>query len=263
MMDFTLFQHIIDQSYRSLLYLLLYFQGEPFLHPAFFRMIEYASSKHIFTASSTNGHFLSEKNAERTVKSGLDKLIISVDGTTQEIYEKYRKGGRLDTVLSGIKNLIHARQKFKSKTPLIVIQFIVFKHNEHQINDFKMLAKSLGVDKHEIKTAQIYDYHLGSELIPDITKYARYSKTNNGYKIKSELPNYCRRMWHSSVITQSGQLVPCCFDKQAEHSFGDINQYASVSDAFHSDKAKAFRTKLFMDRKSIDICSNCTEGLKG
>jgi len=262
MMDFSLYQKIIDQSHSHLIYLLLYFQGEPFLHPAFFGMVEYASAKRIFTATSTNGHFLSEKNAERTVKSGLDKLIISLDGTTQETYEKYRKGGRIDIVINGIQNLTQARILYKSKTPIIVLQFIVFKHNQHQIDEFKKLAKSLGVDKYEIKTAQIYDYHAGSELIPDIAEYARYTKIDEGYKIKSNLPNYCSRMWHSSVITQNGALVPCCFDKQAEHSFGYVNQQFNVSKAFYSDDAKAFRTKLFSDRKSIDICRNCSEGLK-
>lgn len=262
MMDFSLFTKIIDQSYQHLIYLLLYFQGEPFLNPAFFQMVEYASAKKIFTATSTNGHYLSEKNAEKIVQAGLDKLIISVDGTTQDSYEKYRQGGKLETVLSGIQNLVNARKKLNSTTPIIVMQFIVFKHNQHQINDFKRLANSLHVDKFEIKTAQIYDFENGSDLIPDITEHSRYEKSGKKYLIKNNLPNYCKRMWHSSVITQSGQLVPCCFDKQAEHVFGELNQEQTLQSIFHGEQASKFRQKLFSNRESIEICKNCTEGLK-
>ena len=77
------FNQIINQVYKELCYLLLYFQGEPFLHPQFIDFIRYAKSKGIFVASSTNGHFLSEANAKDIVQSKLDFLIISLDGVTQ------------------------------------------------------------------------------------------------------------------------------------------------------------------------------------
>src|SRR5687767_13330937 len=76
------FRETIDQISKELMYLVFYFQGEPYLNPDFLEMVQYASSKKIYTATSTNAHYLNDRNAKRTVESGLDRLIISIDGTT-------------------------------------------------------------------------------------------------------------------------------------------------------------------------------------
>ena len=82
---------IIDQIAENVLYINYYFQGEPFINPHFLSFVKYAKSKGVFCATSTNAHFLNSEKAKETVASGLDKMIISIDGTTQETYEKYRK----------------------------------------------------------------------------------------------------------------------------------------------------------------------------
>jgi len=111
------FRETIDQLYKDLSYLVFYFQGEPYLNPDFLEMVQYASSKKIYTATSTNAHYLNDKNAKRTVESGLDRLIISIDGTTQETYEQYRVGGNLQKVLEGATNIVKWKKELKSKTP--------------------------------------------------------------------------------------------------------------------------------------------------
>src|SRR5271154_6992376 len=90
MLKEQLFQNTIDQLASSLAYLIFYFQGEPYLNLSFLDMVNYASAKRIYTATSTNAHYLTEEAARKTVESGLDRLIISIDGTTQETYESYR-----------------------------------------------------------------------------------------------------------------------------------------------------------------------------
>src|SRR6266702_1244054 len=105
MLEKDFFRDTIDQLHRELFYLVFYFQGEPYLNPAFLDMVQYASSKKIYTATSTNAHYLNDANAKRTVESGLDRLIISIDGTTQEVYQQYRVGGRLNKVIEGKKNI--------------------------------------------------------------------------------------------------------------------------------------------------------------
>ena len=89
----------MDEMAKDILYLIFYFQGEPYINPDFLDMVTYAKQKGIYTITSTNGHFLNEENARRTIESGLDRMIISVDGTTQDVYEQYRKSGKLDNVL--------------------------------------------------------------------------------------------------------------------------------------------------------------------
>src|SRR5215204_3630487 len=152
------FSNTIDQLYKDLTYLVFYFQGEPYLNPDFLDMVKYASSKKIYTATSTNAHYLNDDNAKRTIESGLDRLIISIDGTTQDVYQQYRVGGKLEKVLEGTRNVVKWKNEMKSKTPFIVFQFLIVKPNEHQIEDVKKLAKKIGVDDVRLKTAQVYDY---------------------------------------------------------------------------------------------------------
>ena len=129
MLQKSFFKETIDQLRKELLYLVFYFQGEPYLNPDFLEMVKYASSKKIYTATSTNAHYLNDENARRTIESGLDRLIISIDGTTQEVYQQYRIGGKLEKVLEGTRNVVKWKKELKSKTPFIIFQFLVVKPN--------------------------------------------------------------------------------------------------------------------------------------
>ncbi len=256
------FRDTIDEIYKDLIYLIFYFQGEPYINPAFLDMVSYAHKKGIYTITSTNGHFLNDKNAKNTVESGLDRLIISVDGTTQEVYENYRKSGNLETVLKGAKNIVKWKKKLKAKTPHLIFQFLVVKPNQHQISEIYKLAEEIGIDEVKLKTAQVYDYKHGNPLIPTIEKYARYKKQKDGtYGVKNKLLNHCWKLWHSCVITWDGKVVPCCFDKDATHQLGDLKDN-SFNEIWHNPAYYQFRRKILTGRDKIDICINCTEGTK-
>lgn len=256
------YKTIINQVYKRTYYLNFYFQGEPYINPDFLQMVSYANSKKMYTATSTNAHFLNDKNAKATIESGLSRLTISIDGTTQETYESYRKNGSLDKVLEGAKNVIKWKQELNSKTPYIIFQFLVVKPNEHQIEDAKQLANDLGVDEIRFKTAQIYNYKHGNELIPTIDKYSRYKKQADGtYRLKNKMLNECWRMWSSCVLTWDGKVVPCCFDKDATHQLGNIEEM-SLKNIWQSKPYNNFRKALLTNRQEIDICQNCTEGTK-
>ena len=254
-----LYRDLIDQTYKDLFYLILYFQGEPYIHPLFFKMVEYAHQKRIYTATSTNAHFLSDGLARKTVECGLDRIIVSIDGTDQETYEKYRVGGSLEKAIEGIVNLVKWKKELRSKTPYIILQFIVFSTNEHQVEEVKALAKKLGVDKLELKSAQVYGYEEGNPFIPQNEKYSRYRKTEgNKFTINNPLNNHCLRMWRGCVITWDGLVVPCCFDKDAEHRLGDLKKN-TFQEIWRGKAYDDYRRKLFTSRKDIDICRNCTE----
>lgn len=253
------FKKIIEQNYKQLVYLLLYFQGEPYLNPDFLNMVKIANRKKIYTATSTNGHYLAQ-HAEETVRSGLDRLIISLDGTSQETYSKYRVGGKLELVIEGTRKLIAAKKRLRSNTPYIIFQFIVMRHNEDQIQEIEHLARSLGVDDLQLKTVQVYDEE-GGDLIPENRKYARYDKNNGGFSLKNKLLNHCWKMWHSCVITWDGRVVPCCFDKDANHPMGNIEK-ETMKEIWQGKNYKRFRSKIMNSRGNIDMCTNCTEGTK-
>lgn len=262
MLEKDFFTKTIDEIHKDLLYLIFYFQGEPYLNPAFLEMVKYAAAKKIYTATSTNAHYLTDENSRKTIESGLDRLIISIDGTTQEVYQQYRIGGKLEKVLEGARNIVKWKKEMKSKTPYVFFQFLVVKPNEHQIEDIKKLAEEIGVDGVRFKTAQVYDFENGNPLIPTIDKYARYKKQADGkYTIKNSLDNNCWKLWHSCVISWDGLVVPCCFDKDADYKLGDLKKdnFATI---WQDDNYKQFRKKLLTGRKNIEICANCSEGTK-
>lgn len=262
MLDENFFQRTIDELHKDIFYLTFYFQGEPYLNPKFLDMVNYASQKNIYTSTSTNAHYLDDENAKATVQSGLDRLIISIDGTTQESYQSYRIGGDLQKVMDGTRNIIKWKRELKSKTPHVIFQFVVFRQNEHEVDEVKKLGKELGVDEVKIKSAQIYDYENGNERIPTKEEYSRYEAVNSKFEIRnSQSETSCWRMWHSCVITWDGKIVPCCFDKDAKHQLGNLNEKSFKEIWFNGSYTK-FRSALLKSRKEIDICQNCSEGTK-
>ncbi len=262
MLQKDFFRQTIDEIHKELLYLIFYFQGEPYLNPGFLEMVRYAADKKIYTATSTNAHYLNDENARKTVESGLDRLIISIDGTTQDTYKQYRVGGNIDKVIEGAKNIVKWKKQLNSKTPFVFFQFLVVKHNEHQVEEIKQLAKEIGVDEVRFKTAQVYDYENDpNNLIPSLDKFSRYRKNSAGvYEPKNKLANRCWKLWHSNVITWDGLVVPCCFDKDAMHRLGNLKN-ETFKTVWQNDNYKQFRAELMMGRKNIDICANCSEGV--
>ena len=255
-------EKMLEQLGKQLFYINYYFQGEPFLHPDFLGLIKVANKHNIYTATSTNAHFINEKKAEEIVESGLDRLIISIDGLTQDTYEQYRKLGKLEKVISGTKHLIAAKKKLNAKHPYLIFQFLVVQPNEHEIPEVFELGKKLGVDEVRLKTAQLYDYKNGNPLMPKNEKYARYKKQKDGtYVPKYKLLDQCWRMWSSTVLTWDGKVVPCCFDKDAQHVLGDI-EGETFKSIWRNPRYESFRKAIFTDRQNIDICKNCSEGTK-
>ena len=251
---------ILDDLGKSLQHINYYFQGEPFINPHFIDLVKEARGRNIYVVTSTNAHFISEETAEKIVDSGLNEIIISIDGTTQETYEKYRIEGELNKVLEGTKNLITAKKKSGSALPVVTFQFLVVRHNEHQVPEIKKMATEMGADRVNLKTVQVYDFENGNDLIPENQAYARYETGADGRLIlKNKFRNSCWRSWSSCVITWDGKVVPCCFDKDAKHQLGEISK-TEFKKIWRADIYQDFRKKLMQNRQAIDICKNCSEG---
>jgi radical SAM protein with 4Fe4S-binding SPASM domain len=262
MLGEKVFRKAIDELGKDMLYLTFYFQGEPYLNPDFLQMVRYAHDRKIFTSTSTNAHYLNDEQARATIASGLDRLIISIDGTTQETYAAYRVGGELEKVISGTKNILKWKKEMKSNSPHVVFQFLVVAPNEHQVDDVQKLAAELGVDEVRLKTAQVYNPEAGNPLIPKADKYSRYKQGADGrWKLKNKLENHCWKLWQSPVITWDGKVVPCCFDKDASHPMGDMGQ-SSFANIWQGEAYTNFRSAVLRSRKEIEICRNCSEGTK-
>ena len=260
-----LFNKILDVLTGKIFYLTFYFQGEPYLHPGFPNLVKAAKAKKVHITTSTNGHFLNQENANLTVHSGLDKLIISLDGTDPDTYSSYRVGGNFGKVTEGVREIVRQKNLSGASKPRVILQFLVLKTNEHQIQEVKNLGRQLGVDAVEIKSAQFYEFENGNPLMPSNTKYCRYvaSKTRSDkmiYRIRNRMPRHCFRMWSSCVITWDGWVVPCCYDKDAKYRMGNLYEQP-FDQIWKSEKYREFRHRILHARETVAICRNCAEGM--
>ncbi len=249
--------NIISAVKKQLIFLNLYFQGEPFLHEKMPQLISIAQKAGITVSTSTNAHFIDSSNVDAIILSGLHKIIISLDGYDQKSYEIYRKKGSFDTVISALGLLQTAKKRHKSKTPLIEVQCLLFKHTENYMQEIKQIGKQHGADIVVFKTAQFYSPE-NIAMLP-AKKHSRYihNKDANTLTYKRKLKNKCWRMWSSVVCAWNGDVVPCCFDKNHTYTYGNSNT-EDFNDILQSKKTRAFKTLVHSNRKRIPMCTNCS-----
>jgi MoaA/NifB/PqqE/SkfB family radical SAM enzyme len=258
-MSFELFQRVIDEIAPYSAMVILWNQGEPFLNPHFLRMVRYAADKRLFTLVSTNANRLPA--AEDIVRSGLHSLIVSLDGATQSTYNAYRVNGDLAAVMTNVRALVQARRSLGSATPLIKWQFLVLRHNEHEVDTIRRLASEVGVDSLQFKTAQIYSKEDVHTYLPLNPKYRRYRVVDGDFELKFGVANRCRRLWTQPVVNQDGRMAMCCFDKDNDIPVGDVTQ-TSLRALWHGAAFQRMRATVLRNRAAVPMCRNCGEGVR-
>jgi len=150
--------------------------GESLLHKRLPEMIACAKSHGAFVKLDANLNDMPPGTPERLVRSGLDLLSVSIDGLTQETYEKYRVGGNLEKVLANLRELLAKRAELGSATPRVRWQFLVFKHNEHEADRVAEFARAVGVDRADVTPASLPDEpgYLW-EWLPRAPRFQRYA----------------------------------------------------------------------------------------
>ena len=261
LMNIENYRKIVNQISGTGFYVQLFFQGEPYLNKKLPEMISYAQSKNVYVSVSTNGNLISTKNIDAFSEHLPDKIIFSLDGLDEISYQNYRVGGTFKQADEALQLIVEAKQKIDLQKPFIELQFIVMKQNEHLLEDVKAYAKKRFVDRLVFKTMQISSYSNAIEFLPDNSEYSRYILSNGGYKLKGKFKDHCFALWRTGVITWDNNMVPCCFDKDASYVLGNLNK-ASIKEIWKSELYQRFRYGLLKNRKAINMCSNCTEGLK-
>ena len=252
-MDLETFENIIKKIGDDLFFLLLYHQGEPYINKYFLKFVELAKSKNIYTTTSTNAHYFSDEIIHATIDSGLDSMIVSLDGVTQDVYEKYRVKGKVDKVIEGTARFMEIKRRRNAKTPLIALQFLVMKQNEHQLEDVKKLAREIGVDRLLIKNIEVHDAAEAREWLPQNDKYRRYNFDGHTLKVKNKSRKSCSRVWLSTLINWDGSIVPCCFDKNGDFELGNINSPGTFPEIWQGESYKNFRKELIHNRDAIHV----------
>ena len=256
-MDLTTFGNALQPLAPWLVSCQFFLQGEPTLNPNLCQMIATAHRQRIFTIVSTNGQTLSPNLCQSLVSSGLDRLIVSVDGATQDVYERYRVGGSLQTAINGIGNMVAARKALHRRNPELTVQFIVFRHNEHQIADIKQLARQWGADRVVLKTAQIENQSNAADLLPLNPKFSRYRQNSDGtIALRRQFNSNCFRLRSTMVVTTNGDVALCCYDKNCQHSFGNVNQNDALT-IWVNSPADHLRQQVWCSKNGLNICQNC------
>lgn len=259
-LDVNVFHKVINEVSPFAIQILLFDQGEPFLHKQFYELIRIAKENKLYVTTSTNGHFLdSDSSRKQLIDSGLDSLIVSVDGATEETYSEYRRGGSFGQVVEGVRQLVRTRQEHNSTTPKIFLQFVVMKHNEHEISRIKQMGNELGVNRVLVKSAYMENAKSAHELLPTNPHFQRYRIEDDRLKLRGRRFFPCRRPWFSATIHWDGSVAPCCFDRDNQYVFGNISN-ERLFKIWKSKNIFHYRKQSLKNNGSIDICNNCTEG---
>jgi len=266
LMRFEEFKSIVDQSRIYVEDIVFWNYGEPFINPDLLKMIKYAVSSGIHVITSTNGEFFKSLDfALQVVRSGLQHLIICLDGADQETLSIYRKGSDFNSIIRSIELIIQAKRELKSNTPRVEIQFILMKHNEHQRERMKIIAGELGVDHYCEKTVGInandpeFQEQAEKFLPRDISLSRYYLRKDGTYGLKGKPGNYCDWVYERTVINSDGTVVPCCYDLYSEHIMGNVFE-ESLKSIWTNDKYQSFREGIRKNRAGIPICNICSEG---
>lgn len=264
-MNLKQFKNIIDQLEDEIRKVIFWGFGEPFIHKQAVDMIKYASDKKMLVLTSTNGTTLNNKTlAREIVNSGLWTLYIALDGLTQETLSKYRVGADINDIQSGVQLLKNERQNRGLTTPELILQFVVTRENEHELELAETFFKESSFDKWSVKHANVmattddpmFD-DMAERYIPRTGKNSRFQRRADGkLRIKGDVQNKCSKLFEQTMINWDGTVIPCCWDPQSEHIFGNALE-DGFTKVWYSENFTKFRKKVYSNRQQIRICRDC------
>ena len=228
LMTFETFSVILEKIKPFAVEVILHNWGEPFLNPEILRMVRAAGDASIGTTISSNLNLVhrGREFLEEVVDSGLDHLTVSIDGATQEVYEQYRRGGDLGAVLGNLRHLLEYRDRTKSRTPRVEWQFLVMKHNQHEMDEVRRLAREIGVDRVRFTSAglpfdDLANVELGEKWLSDLPGYRNYDPrtiARRGYLYDEK----CFYLYRAMTANPFGEVSPCCAVYHGRSDFGDL-----------------------------------------
>lgn len=249
-MSLAEYERILERVKTHALVVSLYNLGESFLNPDIFDIIEHTASQGVGTNLSSNFNWPRPIDPRDIVRSGLEYLTVSIDGVTQESYEKYRVRGNLEEAMGNLRALLDARRALKSRTPVIEWQFIVFKHNEHELQPVRELSAELGVD-----VLRFVSPTVAPDTMADVAAWSPFMPDNEVFHVQhpdlAARQGYihaqaCSYLYRTMTIDPGGRVTPCCFARKEQDDFGNILTH-DLSQVWNNDHYRSAR-ELFSRR---------------
>jgi len=218
-MPLDLFQKVIDEGVPlGLSALDLSYYNEPLLHPLLLDFISYADSKGLQDIMfSTNGQLLTTDITDRLLESGLTRLMVSLDASTEDTFKHIRAGGDFETVVRNLEYFLCKKKELGQMMPITRVSFVKTKINEHELEDFVKHWKPL------------VDYISIQELI-------EFNEMKSELFASSRISNYnfrCHHPWHRLTIRANGDALPCCTIWGQQLVVGNVREQ-SISDIWNS-----------------------------
>ena len=263
-MDLDNFKSLIDQIKNFIYHVSLSFRGEPLLHKHIVDMVRYCSENGVFCFMNTNGTLLNEKIIKGLLEAGLGRINISFDGLTPETYNQYRIGGDFNNAYDGIKNLVQMKKEGGYSNPEIIVQFLILKHNMHEVDSLPEFKKKTGVDKISINRASVPSWlvdrpEIAAELCEKFIPDDADSSDSRYDKGKIQVPNKRCGAYKRLAVTWDGNAHICHFDNNGEYNIGNLFEERTFKEVWFTEKNKKWR-KLIKN-KQLDICKNCGQTL--
>lgn len=263
-LDYELYKGVVDELKGSLMFMLFWDWGEPFLHPKLTDMIAHARDHKIKTVISTNGTVpKSQADIDALVLAQPSLVIVCVDGATQESYETYRVGGMLNDVLNTIAQLRLAKKKLNSQYPVIEFRSLATRYTESQMPRLLEMADEMGSDIFSVKTLRPYDYRghdVDDELTPLEPELARYVYDDNDGENRVRVPDpigalKCGKPLYAPTLNSNGEMVFCSYSRGEEMNFGKMAA-GSVKQRWKAKSAVQKRHD-FLRLGGNEACSSC------
>lgn len=253
-MGFETFKKIVDNVEPYAFFIWLHSLGEPLLNPNVFDMIKYCKERGIKVGLSTNATVLNESNGRRLVEAGLDKIILCMESTEKETYEKIRVGGKFENVRNNIRRFLEVKKEMNSERPYTVVQIIQMKETASQIEAFKKEWVPL-CDEVLVKVFSTWANQV-SEIPVLADREQRYHKV-----LKKRQP--CQLLWRNVVILSDGKVSPCCIDYEGKINLGNAAE-TPLKEIWNGPAMQNLREiHLNEDYQKAPVCDGCEEWLGG
>ena len=240
-MDMDTFHRVLDRVRDVATLVWFTGRGEPMMNKHFMRMIREFREAGVAVGVSTNGTFLTPKQQERILDTGLDYLIVSFDGADKETFEKIRIGADFEKVRDNVRSFAALKIARKMKDPWLVLQMIEMAPNRGQDQAFKKLWNLPGIDAVRIKDEQL--------------QFDKSMTFEGQRKRLGKKP--CMNLWRGTPMVQwDGTMLPCCFGP-ADKAFGNL-KHAGLDELWNSSRIKNLRAShLAGCGLTEDYCKNC------